>query len=73
MTRARAVHEAASFIYMSLDEDALTIPEALGYADPTTYTMNVTVVSWINDTENPTIGEFDSTMPLQLCSRGRKS
>lgn len=59
MTDALAVNEAASFIYMSLQKDALAVPEGLGYADPTTYTSNITVLSWVNDTENPTTSESD--------------
>ena len=51
---AAAERGSVSVFYISLKEDALSFPSGVDYAPPIKETMNVTVLSWVNDTNHST-------------------
>jgi hypothetical protein len=53
-----------SFLFVSLHEHSVIFPPGVDYAPPIKKTVNMTVLSWVNDTKHPTTGRF---MPAACC------
>jgi len=51
-----------AYLYVSPHEDALSFPSGVEYAPPMKQTMNLTVLSWVNDTQHPTTSRSTSVV-----------
>jgi hypothetical protein len=51
---AIAERGSVSFLYVSLNPDALSFPSGVDYASPIKEAKNLTIISWVNDTKHST-------------------
>ena len=48
---------AVSLLFVSLRNDSLQLPDGIGYASPLPVVRHLSVLSWVNDTQNPTMSK----------------
>ena len=54
MTDTLVVDAAVSILFLSIGNDSLYLRDGIGYASPIPVTTHLNVLSWVNDTQNPT-------------------
>lgn len=54
ITDALAEKEAASFVYISTNRNAILFSPDVGYAPPIQHATKMAILSWVNDTKHPT-------------------